>query len=395
MADQSLQSLRQMLKSNDPAQRRKAVMALGDLRDPRAKAALQQIATRDPSESVRGLAAALLGIAPEMPADSAPVAAPITGGGRQTGRGATTTGPAWTCTMCGAAENTTPVCAYCGEPRPVSAAPDAFGDVPILKGMRTGNSNNRNDLFLLNPQNRSFALGLTRKLPQTPVAGCVMLFLVPFLLAGVLLGVGAAGEWLKYVHLSQSGVSGNARVTEKYTGTDDDGDTTYHIHYSFTVGQDSGERTYTGNGGVGSSEYKRLNKGSTVQIIYYSGNPAENVLASRGNDIISPLMLSIFAVVTLLVTLGVFWGMASHADKQAWLVKNGTVIEGEIVRIVTHEDSDGDLQIAVHYRFVSPSGKLIEKEESAMRNDLRRNSADLRGCPVKILYGDERRFMLL
>jgi hypothetical protein len=94
------------------------------------------------------------------------------------------------------------------------------------------------DVFLLNKSNRKFLDQHSKRVfTSTLGSGCIMLFMLPFLVVGiVVIGLAIQG-WQHYHILNTSGVIASGAYTGSRVDNDDDG-TTYYTSYRFQSGDE-------------------------------------------------------------------------------------------------------------------------------------------------------------
>ncbi len=71
------------------------------------------------------------------------------------------------------------------------------------------------------------------------------------------------------------------------------------------------------------------------------------------------------------------------------------VLRGQVVECTGRVDDDGDYKILLHYRFRTPTDKVLTGEVRQICNDLRQTSPPIPGTPVAVFYRNPRSYRLL
>jgi hypothetical protein len=71
------------------------------------------------------------------------------------------------------------------------------------------------------------------------------------------------------------------------------------------------------------------------------------------------------------------------------------VLRGQVVECTGHVDDDGDFKILLHYRFRTPTDKVLTGEVRQIRNDLRQVPLPIPGTPIAVFYRNPRSYRLL
>jgi ribosomal protein L40E len=371
-------NLQDLIYSEDRKDRRKAIQMLARSSDPRAVEYLGRIASTDSDPDLRELAEHFL---------------------RE--RGASVTDDlseksksGWMCANCGA-ENAMSAaeCAYCGTTRSI-AAPKAKPKRGALPDIPEKALDLPGGVFLFNLQNRKYVDGLASKPRFGSGEGCGILFLIPFVLAGVFVAVFALYQWSEYLQLTTSGIRTNAIVTGKEIDADEE--STSYLIYFYYIARD--DRRYEQSESVSSDEYNRLAVQDSVPVLYLPNTPATARLALDNGRLGLPdmeLFLAGFAVcwngfIGLFVVAAV-----NGAQKAGKLARMGQRLDGEIDKIDHHLDSDDDLSLTVHYHFVNPDGLGVRGKLSNIRNDLKNTRLPAPGTPVIVWYADDKTHTIL
>lgn len=103
--------------------------------------------------------------------------------------------------------------------------------------------------------------------------GCASLFLIPFVLGGILLLSFGIQEYLNYRTLRDTGVETRGRFIDRRIqyGTDSDGNQTidYYVTFRFLIGEDG----YNVEEEVSERTYETAANGEPLNVIYAPDNP--------------------------------------------------------------------------------------------------------------------------
>lgn len=248
------------------------------------------------------------------------------------------------------------------------------------------------DTFLMFPQNEAYLRGESPKSQSHYIQtnyGCLMLFMVPFIMIGVftiaLTVVAFAENW----HLENSGQPTTATIIDR-TEDEDEGSTTYRLHYEYAV---SG-LTYNDNQQVPLEVYIRYAVGQPIDILYAGDSPD----VSRIVGVSDASLRTFLALFTLIwnVLVAIFcasiWG---GWDRQNRLHKQGKLVRGEIVYIDSKTDSDGDYMIEAEVRFRTPMLQPVQGKRSYTSNFHKGQPLPRPGEAVSILYVDDKLWEIL
>jgi hypothetical protein len=136
-------------------------------------------------------------------------------------------------------------------------------------------------VFLLDPANQDFLDGKTRRLgARTGPAsiGCLLLFLIPFLVIGIFVVGWTINSWQRYHALNQLGEAGTGEIIDKRISSGDDSDI-YYLRYAYS----HNGTTYSSEQSVEWNIYNSAEIGATVDIEYVPSNPQISTLAG-GNE---------------------------------------------------------------------------------------------------------------
>jgi hypothetical protein len=250
--------------------------------------------------------------------------------------------------------------------------------------------------FVLNPLNTQFLQGkISRPIKFGNGMGCVLVFLIPFICAGVFMTALTINEWRIWNTLRNDGIAVDAIVIDRDTSTDSDGDRSYYLTYRFTA---QNERTYIDKEGVSSEVYASYNREDTIAVVYDPNDPEEARPASEVQG--WPLMqwfLTGFSVVWC-GFIG-FFTFSLWRDMRRFnaLNRNGQIVIGEM-RNRQLRAAKNSYTLYVDYEFVSPeSGLLLNGSDRQPRGDLSPvRLQDLPvGTPVLVWYTNDKTFMIL
>ena len=186
-------------------------------------------------------------------------------------------------------------------------------------------------LFLLNPANRAFIAGDTRRIERPGAAktsgvrrwidGVWILCQIALAIG---LFVGTAPIVLRAFLLHAAGETTEGVVTGAWTEFAGKS-TAYHIEYRFAVGRQD-EHTYSAEVKVDGSAYTRLAKGSRVEVVYLPLDPDISDVASGSLSENDPSVVGLFAVVS---GGAVVW-MVRFRYRRYRLSKHGKLLHGVI-----------------------------------------------------------------
>jgi hypothetical protein len=246
------------------------------------------------------------------------------------------------------------------------------------------------ELFLVNKRNDAFARGQVEKPAPEHGLGCMMVFLLPFVLAGVMVAGWAVTQWCEWALLSYSG----ATTTGSFVGREikeSDDSTSYYLSYGYIVD----DHRFTRKDRVSYETYRQAGVDVPIQVLYYTSDPslATVDLNYQTND-------RTFATIFALFWNGfvglMFFGGLSMLLRNIELARKGRVTFGEITHITSHYDGDNDYQIEVKYLFNSPtSGQVIHAKHKFQDNGRKGEQLPKAGAPIALLFADDKTYRML
>lgn len=340
----------QLIRSDDPADRRRGIAGLSTLvDDPRVVQVFEHLYENDSDPGVRDAAwRAINRAGPSIPAP----------------------GPA--------ASANPPAPAPRRADRPVKRAAAPARPAPTTRAASSAS------LFLLEQSNARLVARHLRRSNSSPRGGRVIAALAGLLLLfiGVLGGL-VLPDWITWVRLRQGGVAVQGEVVEVQAHGNN-----YSALYRFRVAEGD---FYTGEQPIEAQD--RLAENSPVQVLYLPDDPAISRLEDEPNP--DDARRDRFTTGLALLVVGLVILAALTGVRRGWTARRKCVIRGQVVSCSGYRDGDGDYNLKLRYRFRSPSGQRITGQISQIRNDL--TGADLPGpgTPVAVYYRSERSHLLL
>ncbi len=254
------------------------------------------------------------------------------------------------------------------------------------------------DVFLLNPANRGFLLGKSRRIGDRVLLRETLPFvaLIPFILLGLWAMtqmVSAVSDWSR---LNQpDAVTATGTITERHVSTGKS--TSYSVTYRFYDHDQPHEREQM----VNLSTYSRLVEGAQTTIKYLPGDPRISSLGGSDSDntyVISLIVatvlfipLLVFMLISMRTTLLRVW---PKVERKRQLAREGKILKGQVLSSFA-STSGGNYRLTVRYSFQSPKGHEVIKMASRKRNDLKEADLPKAGTPVAILYVNSKCLELL
>jgi hypothetical protein len=247
------------------------------------------------------------------------------------------------------------------------------------------------NVFLLDPAHYDFVVGKKRRLaPWRFAQGCMLVFLIPFLLIGIGLigwGVQRSAEWQQ---ITSRGVLIRGQFMDRSISRDADGDV-YHVIY----GYDHNGSLFTRSENVSSDIYGRAEPGTWVDVVYVPASPSLARLAET-NETTEISFVFVFSLCWNGLAWPMFLAGIGGALGNRTLERKGRIIPGEIVSCESYTDGDGDYTLRVQYRFQPPDGEqAIVKKTTSTRNDLKNKPLPEAGTPLAIAYCSKRLYRVL
>ena len=246
------------------------------------------------------------------------------------------------------------------------------------------------EMFLVNPRNEDFVRGRADKPAREPAMSCMLLFLVPFVLAGVLVATWTVIQWRDWVVLSVSSATTTGYFTDRSTSESDDS-TTYHASYRYVVD----DYEYKRKEQVSYTLYSRAEVGGSTQVLYFTRDPNIATLDLAYNNTLR-LFLTVFALFWNGFIGILFFGGIRGIILNKKLAKSGRVTFGQITALTSNYDSDNDYHIEIKYAFESPvSGNLIRDKYKFQDNSRKGQRLPGAGISVAILFSSDKTYRLL
>jgi hypothetical protein len=141
------------------------------------------------------------------------------------------------------------------------------------------------------------------------------------------------------------------------------------------------------------------NAGAQVNIYYAKNNPASARLEGQYVDTFMPILSNV-VVLSVLVGLAVtICGLFAQMSQSRRLHTQGQILDGELISC--HEKTEYSRgrpkrYLELRYKLVNPSGKPLEGWTTSYDRDvLARRNLFSPGTPVKVLYADDKSFLML
>jgi hypothetical protein len=246
----------------------------------------------------------------------------------------------------------------------------------------------KDEYFFFEPKSAAFVRGETDKLP-TGSSGCILLFMIPFVLAGLLILGLTAREWVRTFALSTN--SAETYGTFESKERDDSDDTTsYSVTYRFAVD----DQVYVVEESVKYELYASADNGESLLVRYAMQDP--NIASIKPVSFVRPLVLTAFCLVWCGLVFGLTLFSLRKLRRRRRLAREGGLTDGELVYCSGYEDSDGDFHLKTQIRFRSPqTGVWLRETYSPLRNDLKGKPLPRPGTPIHVIYIDDNTFEAL
>lgn len=215
--------------------------------------------------------------------------------------------------------------------------------------------------------------------------GCAILFMVPFLIAGIIVGVLAVRAIYAFFLFQTEGEVTQGIVSSKRISTDSSGDDTYHVYYDFEVEGQS----YEGHAQVNWDVYQATDQGLPFGVRYAGNHP--NINDADENSVwFEPIFFTIFALFWN-AFVGVFiYGIMGSSGKDS-ADKPGTVVQGKIDGIRVYQQNT-ETRVEVTYHFLSPaSGRTIRTRWDGACPEMVGRKKPEPGEPIAVNFIDDKR----
>jgi hypothetical protein len=279
----------------------------------------------------------------------------------------------WTCRVCGTTGITGPSCPSCGCERTAGRA-SAASDLPM-----TGQP------FFFRPKNQAFASGQAKKIAGNPTGLGVIVLLAGLFVASLVIFLGfAVPAWQGNEELDRRGVVTEGTVIDQRVSTSDEGGDTYYITYRFWANQ--AEQYYTREQFVSQSSYSDWPVDATVRVKYLPSEPTRSKVLGDSKEDTARVIGMVLSVALMVGTLILLILAVNRCLRNRKLFAKGQLLKGQVITCTSREDSDGDLWITLRYRFFTPEGYEIVKQQRRMANDLKDALLPRSSRPVLVLY---------
>ena len=175
-----------------------------------------------------------------------------------------------------------------------------------------------------------------------------------------LIGLGCLGLGLFYVSqevlLAVTGHATTGAVMEKFTSSDEDSNTFYHLTYSY---QDDNGHTYTAKSDVSKSMYDSSEEGAPIPVVYSSSLPSTSRIRAAGAGLLPGGMFALIGGVAIGFGLRVLLRRIHWEYKRARLMTTG---ERRIGRLVGVEEDKSEAvedytPLVLIYAFTDQTGQ--------------------------------------
>lgn len=251
------------------------------------------------------------------------------------------------------------------------------------------------DVFYWEPKFEDFAIGAVSKLPRRKSFNGIGCSIGVTLIGFVVILIAYIQFYPDYRDIRELETNGD--VTDGWVIEKVERNFTYYVTFEYTIDGESYENETT----VYKSFYERADVGQNIEVKYERNNPSNSDIFGQEGDSNYLLRYLIFigiisGIITLL-GLSVFGFSINKLTQMSALETSGNLIDGHISSFDSYVDKYGDLQVTVHYEFESPiDGSLIKgKKGRLMNNDLKGKPKPDVGTQVKILFKNNRNYILL
>ncbi len=245
--------------------------------------------------------------------------------------------------------------------------------------------------FLFYPQNRRFLDGTQPKLAGVSrgcffgtMIGCMIALLLVLILVGL-------PAWQKGSDLKHKGITTTATVYAHEINDNSDG-TSYYVSYEYWVN----DNRYWTQEQVNQEHYDQWGVGSGVTVRYLPTDPQQSDLVDDSTEERTQNILLILGIVTW---MGLMLIAIYAWNRWMWmrrLISNGTLLRGTVQHFHLSKDSEGGVTAELHYRFTTPTGRVITKRETRGGTPQSEKQAPpLPGTPVYVLFADEWTYRVL
>jgi hypothetical protein len=250
----------------------------------------------------------------------------------------------------------------------------------------------------LDPAHTDFTPGVT-ELRWKPMSGCRLVFIVFFMGFLLLLSINTIRDMITAYQLDQAlrreGIAHQGEIV--HCIPDRSKNPGIEVAYFYLI---EGQR-YTQSTRLFDDTCILHDAGAQVNLHYARSNPAiarlDGQSSGSGNDVavyVTVIMI-VSAVGGVISIYEYFNGRSGFSALRA----HGQVLDGELTSIKDEFQGSGGYRkryLIVRYKLMSPTGKLLEGYQQTSDSDLvaRRNLFSP-GTPVKVLYADDKTFLML
>jgi Protein of unknown function (DUF3592) len=254
------------------------------------------------------------------------------------------------------------------------------------------------DVFLLNPGNRGYLLGKSRRIGDRVLLRELLPFigLVPLLLLGLwgmVRFVSVVSEWSQLNRDNTPNVTGT--IAERHTSTGKS--TTYYVTYGFNANDQAYQREQI----VSQGTYARLVEGTPVTVKYLRSDPRISALSGSDSDDTYLISLTIAMVIfipllalMLVAMRNMFRQIGPKVERKRQLMREGKLVKGQVLSSYGTE-SRGNYRVTVRYGFRAPDSHDVIKLASRNRNDLTEAALPKAGTTVAVVYVNAKCLELL
>jgi hypothetical protein len=243
-------------------------------------------------------------------------------------------------------------------------------------------------VFVLDPANYAFLDGTaTRTRRKTNSIGFAVIFL---LLIAAFFGFFAVRDFVTVGQIEQFGRPTQAEVTnlERVSRRNPNG-TSHYVTYRFSdaTGQEHSKMLE-----IDSNLYVTLKINSQVEILYLPNDPSVSRIKSASKDFLNGEILGTVLFVLLAIMAFALSRPERRSEKE--LADSGQLFQAHIIETAGTKQKGGH-QVNVAYVCKLPDGSIVWGDESAIREDLKKQPRPPAGTPVILEYANAKNHKLL